>query len=178
MADFNFDDGNADATDSGIVVAPFLSGSDGSSGDESGDARDATGERFNPDIHSGRDKLNADGSYRKKRGRKAGSGSGSSGNQNSRKTNNQASVESLTRVLAILHIGIATATKTPEMALEDKEAELLATATANVLNEFDIRPDPKIEAIIGLIMAAGSIYGPRVYLIAERKKHERDKEPH
>lgn len=79
----------------------------------------------------------------------------------------------MARVLAIVHIGIAGATKTPELALEESEAEALANATANVLSEFDIRPDPKIEAVIGLVMVAGTIYGPRIYNIRERKKEER-----
>jgi len=56
--------------------------------------------------------------------------------------------------------------------LEDGEAENLAKATATVLTEFDIRPDPKVEAVIGLVTAAGLIYGPRIYLITERKKEE------
>lgn len=80
-------------------------------------------------------------------------------------------------MLAIVHMGLASATKTPELKLEDEEAEALAKSTAVVLEEFDIRPDPKIEAIIGLVTTAGMIYGPRVYLIAERKKQEkRDKD--
>jgi hypothetical protein len=69
-------------------------------------------------------------------------------------------------------VGIAAATKTPEMVLQDAEASNLAAATANVLEEFDIRPDPKIEAVIGLVTAASMIYGPRIYLITERKKRE------
>jgi len=170
MADFNIDDGNADGIDSGLIIAPFLSGDAGNAGDV-----DATGERFDDNIHVSRDKRNADGSFRKKRGRKAGSGSGNSGNKSRRQTDSAASVESLTRVLSILHVGIAGATKSPEFILEDLEAESLANATANVLREFDIRPDPKIEAIVGLVMVAGSIYGPRLYLINERKKKDRDK---
>jgi hypothetical protein len=58
------------------------------------------------------------------------------------------------------------------LALDNSEAENLAKATATVLTEFDIRPDPKVEAVIGLVTAAGLIYGPRVYLITERKKQE------
>lgn len=80
----------------------------------------------------------------------------------------------MTRALAIVHIGIATATKTPEMALDDKEAETLSVAVSNVLTEFDIRPDPKVEACIALAIAAGSIYAPRVYLIRERWKAEKN----
>ena len=79
-------------------------------------------------------------------------------------------------MLAIIHIGIAGATKTPEMKLQDDEAEALAKSTAVVLEEFDIRPDPKIEAIVGLVTTASMIYGPRIYLITERKKRERMKE--
>jgi hypothetical protein len=76
-------------------------------------------------------------------------------------------------MLAIVHIGLAAATKTPELALEEQESEILAKSIANVLDEFDIRPDPKVEAIVGLVTTAGMIYGPRVYLISERKKREK-----
>jgi uncharacterized PurR-regulated membrane protein YhhQ (DUF165 family) len=55
-----------------------------------------------------------------------------------------------------------------------QEAEALANATANVLIEFDIQPNPKVQAIVGLVMTAGSIYGPRVYLIRERKKAQQN----
>lgn len=75
--------------------------------------------------------------------------------------------------MSIVHIGVATVSKTPELKLEDDEAELLAKSTAVVLDEFDVRPDPRVEAIIGLVTAAGSIYAPRVYLIRERKKLEK-----
>lgn len=174
MADFSFDDTGPVEPDKGIVAADFLTGDGGDTG-----AVDANGTRFDPAIHSGPDKFNADGSYRKKRGRKSGSVDGgtartSSGSKTSRKTDHTASVESLSRVLLVLHLGIAGVTKTPELALEQEESEALATATARVLEEFDIRPNPKAEAIIALGVTAGSIYGPRVYLIADRRKKERD----
>lgn len=77
-------------------------------------------------------------------------------------------------MLAIIHIGIASATKTPELKLEDEEANALAQSTAVVLEEFDIRPDPKIEAVIGLVTTASMIYGPRIYLIGQRRKKEKE----
>lgn len=159
--------------DDGASSATFLGGSDG--GSSGSGERDANGERFDASIHISPDKRNADGSFRKKRGRKSGNATASTRSRS--KASNQASVEGLTRMLAIIHMGIASATKTPELKLEDEEAEALAKSTAVVLEEFDIRPDPKIEAIIGLVTTAGMIYGPRVYLIAERKKQEkRDKD--
>ena len=168
----NADGENRDANDhgnDGAASATFLGGSDGDSGGNG--ERDANGDRFDPAIHVSPDKRNADGSYRKKRGRKANNFTAS---RSRSKASNQASIEGLTRMLAIVHIGLASATKTPELKLEDEEAEALAKSTAVVLEEFDIRPDPKIEAIIGLVTTAGMIYGPRVYLITERKKRERN----
>jgi len=154
-------------------LTPDGTGSGGVGNDSGGTGSD----EFDASIHAGRDKRNADGSYRKKRGRKTGGNNSSSGTRT--KAQNTASVEGLTRILAILHVGLAAATKTPELALDDSEVENLAKATATVLTEFDIRPDPKVEAVIGLVTAAGLIYGPRVYLITERKRleaQERQKE--
>lgn len=162
--------GNAhDDGDDGASSATFLGGSNGSG--SGGSERDANGDKFDPAIHIDPDRRNADGSYRKKRGRKSGNSTSSPRSRS--KANNQASIDGLTRMLAIIHIGLASATRTPELRLEDEEAEALAKSTAVVLEEFDIRPDPKIEAIIGLVTTAGMIYGPRVYLITERKKRER-----
>lgn len=142
----------------------------GNGGSDSGTVGDGSG--FDPDIHVGREHRNADGSYRKKRGRRSGP---SAPNKRGPKANSEAGIESLTRILTVLHIGIASATKTPEMALEEEEAKSLAGATSDVLKQFDIRPDPKVEALIGLAIVAGGIYGPRVYLIRERLKEEKEK---
>jgi hypothetical protein len=76
-------------------------------------------------------------------------------------------------MLGYVHLGIAGATKSPELILTDDETKSLATATANVLQEFDIRPSPKAEAIVGLVITAGGIYGPRAYFIRERIKNNR-----
>ena len=73
----------------------------------------------------------------------------------------------------IAHLGISGATKSPEMELDKSEADALAQATTKVMQEFDVRPDPKFIAIAGLVTTAGSIYGPRVILIRERRKQER-----
>lgn len=161
----------ADDANPGFVDASFLGGSNGS--DSGGSERDARGVEFDPEQHSGRDKRNADGSWTRKRGRKSGGGSSASAAPRSRsKADNQASIESLATMIGVLHLGIAAATKTPELALKEEESKNLAAATARVLEEFDIRPDPKIEAIVGLIIAGSSIYGPRAYFIMERKKKE------
>jgi len=149
-------------------VGGFLDGAanGGNSGGDSGGNSDG----FDPAIHAGRDKLNGDGSFRRKRGRKPGSGSASSTRS---KTSSAASVDALTNILVILHAGISTATKTPEIAIDTDDATTLAKATANVLAEFDITPDPKVAAIVGLVVAAGTVYGPMAVSIRLRKDAER-----
>lgn len=62
------------------------------------------------------------------------------------------------------------------MVMDEGEATSLSQATVRVLEEFDIKPDPKIEAIVGLIMTAGSIYGPKAYEIHKRLKESKSKE--
>lgn len=151
-----------DSGNGGAIDANFLSLG-------SGDSGSGGNERFDASIHVSPDKRNADGSYRRKRGRKPGSG-----NRSSRQADNSTSVEALSRILAIVHLGIASATKTPELSLDESEAESLAKATANVLEQFDIRPDPKIEAVVGLVTTASVIYGSKYYMIRQRKKEEKE----
>lgn len=63
------------------------------------------------------------------------------------------------------------------MVIDDEEGKLLATASCNMLAEFDIAPDPKTQAIIGMIIAAATVYGPRVIMIRARlAQEEKEKE--
>lgn len=151
-----------------FATAGFLAGgNDGTSGGDSGG--DSGG--FDPAIHVSRDSINADGSYRRKRGRKPGAGnSASTGSR--KKADHTASIDALSNILVVLHTGIAGATKTPEIAIDKDDADTLAKATSNVLAEFNIAPDPKVAAVIGLVIAAGSVYGPMAVSIRLRKQAE------
>lgn len=57
--------------------------------------------------------------------------------------------------------------------IDEAEGRMLAEASANVMEQFDLKPDPKTQAIIGLVMAAGTVYGPRAVIIQMRKAQER-----
>lgn len=124
---------------------------------------------FDANAHIGRDKTNRDGSYRRKRKRKYGIGGGPSPQRS--KADLSASIDGLSKTLMVMHIGLAEMTKTPELVLQETESSALAISVANVLSEFDITPDPKMQAIVGLMMTAGMIYGPRMYNIRERLKN-------
>jgi hypothetical protein len=72
----------------------------------------------------------------------------------------------------ILHTGISAISGIPEIAIDRSEGDILANATANVLAQFDIAPDPKTQAIIGMIMACGAVYAPRVIAYRMRTAQE------
>jgi len=79
----------------------------------------------------------------------------------------------LSDTLKLVHLGIAGVTKTPELELDDDDAKTLSKAVSNVLEEFDIRPDPKAQAVVGMIVACGMVYGPKLALIKMRVDDER-----
>lgn len=124
---------------------------------------------FDPKRHISIDRRNADGTYRRKRQRR-GSG-GSSPASKRPKADLQASIDGLSKILLVMHIGLAEISKTPELVLQPTEGDALASSLANVGDQFDITPDPKVQAIIGLMMTAGMIYGSRMYNIRERLKN-------
>jgi hypothetical protein len=107
---------------------------------------------------------------RKKRGRKPGQQYGASSNSSPKpkvtKTGDRAgmAVEMLAAQFQILNTGLAFVTKFDDWNLSDPEAMDMATATANVMSQFDYMPDPKVTAVLGLVTTTSMIYGSRVYL--------------
>lgn len=141
-------------------------------GSHSGE-RDSAGREFDASIHSG--ERNANGEWARRRGRKRGGNNAA--NHGPRKKTSAAdlsnAIEALTKTLVIVHAGLSVVTKTPELVIDDEEGTILAKATANVLDQFDLKPDPKIQAIVGLIVACGTVYAPRVALV--KMRHEQEK---
>ena len=76
-------------------------------------------------------------------------------------------------MLLLVHTTLAAATKTPEMVLDKTESDLLANATVELGKQYDVQLDPKMQAAVALIGAAGLVYGPRVIAIKVRKAGER-----
>lgn len=166
---FSFESEAGDNGDTSVIDPTSIDGS--GSGDSGGSFGSGNGEQFDPSIHVSPDKRNRDGSYTRKRGRKAG---GSNSNTQSKKTNDlSASIEQLSKVIMLAHTGLAVATKCPEFELDKEESDYIAKSSANVLEQFDITPDPKTQAIIGLIIALGTVYAPRYMLISMRVKAEK-----
>lgn len=159
---------------SASVGLDFSFNADADAGTGTGDV-DSNGEHFDPERHSGRDKRNADGSWTRKRGRRAGTG-GASARQSKQAA---PSVNVIEQSLVGIHALLAVSTKTPELALEPDESKPLAQAVAEVAKHYDIPGlDAKTVAWMGLIMVAGKIYVPRAVLISQRLEQERkEKKP-
>lgn len=113
----------------------------------------------------------ASGTEPKRRGRKPGSKNGS-GSGNAKGRVDKGSVETLSRLLLLVHTGLAAVTKTPELNLEKGEADLLAGPTADILAELNLTPDPRLEKAIAMITVCGIVYGPRAYNIRKRWEQE------
>lgn len=65
------------------------------------------------------------------------------------------------------------AARVPELAITEDEASKLAEAVNNFQNAFDVKIDPKTQAVINLCLVGGSIYGTRAIGIVARIRAER-----
>ena len=54
-------------------------------------------------------------------------------------------------------------------AIDEKKAESLATALQDVADLYDVTPDPKTAAWMGLITTAGIMYAPQMFYLMNRK---------
>lgn len=165
--------GDAGAIDPASLVAAGPGTGAGTAGDAGSGPGDDDG--YERDAN-GNVKRNKDGSPRRKRGRKSGdnSGRGFAGSAKAQsKDDLKRSIDALSNILLVSHLGLSGVTNIPEIALEKSEADLLANATVPVLEQFDFTPDPRFVAVFGLIMACGKVYGPRAYLYRVRKENER-----
>lgn len=77
----------------------------------------------------------------------------------------------------LFHASLAVMTQTPELALDETEADGLSKSTLNLLALYDIRPDPKVEAAIMLAGQIGLVYGTRIVAIRARKAQEVREKP-
>jgi len=77
----------------------------------------------------------------------------------------------LSRVLLFVHAGLAKAVH-PVMEIDPEESSMLAAPMVDVMDQFGLKPDPKYEAIVGLITAASMVYGPRIYMMSRSKQEK------
>jgi hypothetical protein len=169
---FNFGgSGNGADRIAPLSIAPDFTGPDPGDSDNNGTS-------FDPTEHSGR--RNRDGSWARKRGRRAGEGSGQGTGRKAQSKAakfSQADIANWSGMLVMGHAALARISKTPEWSLETDDADMLATAQLRFLEAFEIRPDPKVQATITLIGACTFVYGPKIALIRMRIAEQQGKPP-
>jgi hypothetical protein len=74
-------------------------------------------------------------------------------------------LQGVEQLLSSIHLMLALATGFDDLKLDQTEAHLLAEATANLADHYKIKLDGKSGAIMGMIYAAGAVYGPRAVSI-------------
>ncbi len=82
----------------------------------------------------------------------------------------KANITALAGMLQMVHMGLSGVTQMPELALNDIEATTLSSAANEMMVQFNIAPDPKVQAVFGMIVAASMVYGPKVLQIRQRSK--------
>lgn len=157
--------------DIGNTIDPAAAAANGTSADtgNGGTVRDSAGNEFDPERHSHPDTRNADGTFRRKKGRKAGSTNKSKAHIHS---DIKASAEMLTKGLLVFHTTLAAMTNTPELILDEAEASGLSESGLTLMSLYDIKPDPKVEAALLFAGNIGLVYGSRIFAIRARKAQE------
>lgn len=61
----------------------------------------------------------------------------------------------------------------PELALSQDECTAITGATVTMLEAFDVKPDPRVEAVCGFVFTVGPIYATKAFLIRNRRNKER-----
>lgn len=137
---------------------------------ELGGGENIGGDRYERDD-AGNIILKADGTPRKKRGRKAGQTiSGISAPIKTTRNKTADSINNLADTLKVMHSGIALFSGFSDFALDDDEAKQLAKSGANFIEQFEVEINPKVTAAGALVTTAAMIYGPRFYLYKEFRK--------
>jgi len=119
---------------------------------------DDTGELTNPAAPS------------KRRGRPPGSKTGSRTTRTAQKIPVTLKLDKLADMLVKIHTGLAVVTKSPEMLIDKSEATDVVNSGTELLEFYDLNPDPKTVAWLNFLGTMGMVYGTRVMAISNRPK--------
>lgn len=110
------------------------------------------------------------GSTGKRRGRPPGSKTGSRTTKTTQKIPVTLKLDKLADMLVKIHTGLAVVTKSPEMLIDKSEATDVVNSGTELLEFYDLNPDPKTVAWLNFLGTMGMVYGTRVMAISNRPK--------
>jgi hypothetical protein len=90
---------------------------------------------------------------------------GSPATKKPRQKRSERSLAGIEKLLSSIHMMAALATGFEDLKIDPEESHLLAEALATLGDYYKIKLDGKSGAIMGLIYAAGAVYGPRAVTI-------------
>jgi hypothetical protein len=166
--------GNSGANGESGNTGTFIDPAAAAGNSDGGTIRDSAGTEFDGTIHSSPDNRNADGTFRRKRGRKAGGSNSKTRSQIH--SDIKETAQFLAQGLLLFHTSMAAMTNTPELVLDGEEAQGLAESGLTLAAMYDITPDPKLQAAILFAGQVGMIYGTRIVAIRARKHQEKKEE--
>lgn len=160
------DDSRPSPEDFGIEPTDPATLGGGNDGDGNGGPGDG-GDDFDPAIHIGRDRLNRDGSFRRKRVRGGGGSSGGSragsGSGNRSRASARLDITGVQAVIFSVHAAIAGATSNPIWEISDGESKSLAVAILEIEKQYPTKIDPRALAWMNLAGVLGAVYGTRLF---------------
>lgn len=106
----------------------------------------------------------------KRRGRPPGSKTGSRTTKTAQKIPVTLKLDKLADMLVKIHTGLAVVTKSPEMLIDKSEATDVVNSGTELLEFYDLNPDPKTVAWLNFLGTMGMVYGTRVMAISNRPK--------
>jgi hypothetical protein len=170
-------DSNSDAGINSGDSSDSIGTGDNSNEGNTGESTIAGFRAVDPGTESGKYGFKPDGTPRGKPGRKPGASGprASSGKSGGKAASSNQSVDGIARILFSLHQMAAVGLKVPEMALDPKEAQVLGQAIADVQSHYDFDVSAETTIWVNLVMALGSVYGPRAVLIYHRKQKVKEK---
>lgn len=71
------------------------------------------------------------------------------------------------------HVGLAAALSAPELVLTEDEAKAITAVTVNMMEVFEVKPNPKVEAVAGFAMTVIPIYATKAFQIRNRRRKDR-----
>lgn len=82
-------------------------------------------------------------------------------------------VDALARVLMMGHLMMANLSGTPELEINENEGVMIATPLSELLVLYEVEIDPRILQLMELGGACSYVYGPRIYMIRQRLRAEK-----
>lgn len=82
-------------------------------------------------------------------------------------------IKNLSSLLFVIHVSLASLTKSSSLMLTEDECNRLAESTTNVMRHYNIGMTEKQRDLAAFAFCAGTIYAPRLYALKQEHKDKK-----